>query len=129
MESTEKKLRGKAMVISVLLAAIVATGLTWLRYTAQAPSTTSARLIRDRVVFATFDAHAARNIGEGKQAIVTFESFDEKRFTGAVQSLKTEDSKTSVVIVLDELPPNVHPQTPCDVTVDTSIARGAPQAD
>jgi multidrug resistance efflux pump len=129
MESTEKKLRGKAIVISLLLAAIVATGVTWLRYTAQAPSTTSARMIRDRVVFATFDAHAARNIGEGTQAIVTFESFDEKRFTGAVQSLKTEDSKTYVVIVLDELPLNVHPQTPCDVTVDTSIARGIPQAD
>ena len=129
MESTEKKLRGKAIVIGVLLAATVATGLTWLGYTAQAPSTTSAHLIRDRVVFATFEAHAARNIREGTQAIVTFESSDGKRFTGAVQSLQNADSKTNVVIVLDELPPNVHPQTPCDVTVDTSVARGVPKAD
>jgi hypothetical protein len=129
MESTEKKLKGKTIVIGILLLGSVAAGLTWMRYSAQAPSTTNARLIRDRVVFATFDARAARSIREGTHAIVTFGSTTGEKFAGSVQSLRAEDSTTTVVIVLDEVPADVRPETPCDVTVDTSVARGASKAD
>jgi multidrug resistance efflux pump len=129
MESTEKKLQSKAIVIGILLLATVGAGLTWMRYTAQAPSTTNAHLVSDRIVMATFNARAARNIREGTKAIVTFESSGSKRLSGIVQSLQTEDSKTGAVIILDEVPPNTRPQTPCDVTVDTSVGRKALEAD
>jgi multidrug resistance efflux pump len=129
MESTEKKLPGKAIVIGILLLATVGTGLTWMRYTAQAPSTTNCRLVSERIVMATFNARAARNIREGTKAIVTFESSPARRFSGTVQSLQTEDSKVKAVIVLDEIPANANLETPCEVTVDTSVVRELLKAD
>ena len=121
MESTEKKRQGKKVVIGILLLATLGAGLTWMRYTAQAPSTKNARLISDRVVLATFSAHAARNIREGTEAIVTLESSSGKRLLGAVQSLQTKNQETTVEILLKEGPEDAHPQTSCYVTVDTSV--------
>jgi hypothetical protein len=116
-------------VIGILLLAMVRAGLTWRRYTAQVPSTTNAQLVSERLVMATFDARAARNIREGTKAIVTFESSGAKRLAGIVQSLQTKDSKTAALIVLDKVPANTHPQTPCEVSVDTSVAREVLKAD
>jgi multidrug resistance efflux pump len=129
MESTEKKRQGKNVVIGILLLATLGAGLTWTRYTAQSPSTKDARLVSDRVVLATFSAHAARNIREGTKAIVTVESSSGKRLLGTVQSLQTADQETTAVIFLKEPPQNAQPQTPCHVTVDTSVAREALKAD
>jgi multidrug resistance efflux pump len=120
-ERTEKNRRGQNVVIAMLLLATIGAGLTWLRYTAQAPSTTNAQLISDRLVLATFRSDAARNIREGSKAIVTFESLRGKRLEGAVQSLETEGSLTKVLIILAEVPPEAEPHTACSVTVDTSI--------
>jgi multidrug resistance efflux pump len=121
MESTEKKRRGKSVVIGMLLLATIGAGLTWLRYTAQAPSTANARLVADRLVLARFDSHAARNIREGSKAIVTFESSAGKRLAGVVQSLQIDASETKTLILLKEVPQDAKPQTPCSVTVDTSV--------
>ena len=129
MESTEKKWQGKNVVIGILLLATLGAGLTWTRYTAQSPSTKDARLISDRVVVATFSARAARNILDGTRAIVTFENSGGKKFSGTVQSLRTEGLETTAVIVLTKVPQNVHPQTPCEVTVDTSVAPEALKPD
>ena len=68
MESTEKKRQGKGVVIGILLLAALGAGLTWMRYSAQAPSTTDARLISDRTIIATFSAHAARNIRQERSS-------------------------------------------------------------
>ena len=125
MESTEKKPQGKNVVIGILLLATLGAGLTWMRYTAQAPSTKNARLISDRVVLATFSAHAARNIRTGAKAIVTVENSGGKRFLGTVQSLQTKNQETTAVIVLKEIPQDVQPQTPCHATVDTSVVTEA----
>ena len=122
MEGTKKKHRGKTVVISILLLATLGAGLTWLRYSAQAPSTTNARVISDRSVIATFAASAARNIREGNRAIVTLENARWKRLSGTVQSVQTDNSKTTTMILLKEIPQNARPQAPCDVTVDTSVA-------
>jgi hypothetical protein len=125
MESTEKKRQGKKVVIGILLLAALGAGLTWMRYTAQVPSTNDARLISDRIVFATFSPHAARNIRQGTKAIVTVESSSGKKLLGAVQSLQTRNQETTVVIFLNEIPVDAQPQMPCHVTVDTSIAAEA----
>ena len=125
MESTEKKSRGIKVVIGILLLATTGAGLTWMRYTAQVPSTTEARLISDRVVFATFSAHAARNIRKGTKAIVTVESSSGKKLLGSVQSLQTENQQTTAVILLKEIPKDAQPQSPCHVTVDTSVTAEA----
>jgi multidrug resistance efflux pump len=129
MESTEKKRQGKSVVIGILLLATLGAGLTWMRYTAQAPSTKNARLISDRVVLATFSAHAARNIREGTKAIVTVESSGGEKFSGTVQSLQTKNQETTAVIFLKKILQNAQPQTPCHVTVDTSLAPGALESD
>jgi multidrug resistance efflux pump len=129
MESTEKKRHGKNVVLGILLLATLGAGLTWTKYTAQAPSTKDARLISDRVVLATFSVRAARNIRDGTRAIVTFESSGEKRHFGIVQSLQTEGPKTTAVIVLKDAPQDAHPQTPCEATVDTSVAPEASKSD
>jgi len=100
-----------------------------MRYTAQAPSTTDARLISDHLVLATFNSHAARNIREGSRAIVTFESSAGKRLSGTVQSLQIEIPKTTALIILKEIPQNARPQTPCNVTVDTSVPSEALKMD
>jgi multidrug resistance efflux pump len=129
MESTEKKRRGKNVVIGILLLATIGAGLTWINYIAQAPSTKDAHLISDRIVLATFSAHAARNIREGAKAIVTVESSAGKTLSGTVQSLQTKDPKTTAVIFLEETPQNAKPLTPCYVTVDTSLSSEALKAD
>jgi multidrug resistance efflux pump len=129
MESTEKKRQGKNVVIGILLLATLGAGLTWMRYTAQAPSTKNARLISDRVVLATFSAHAARNIREGTKAIVTFESSAGEKFSGVVQSVQTKNQETTAAIFLKETPQSAQPQTPCHVTVDTSVASEALKPD
>jgi multidrug resistance efflux pump len=120
-ERTEKKRRGKSVVIGIVLLATLGAGLTWLRYTAQAPSTINAQLISDRLVLATFRPKAAGKIREGSKAIVTFESSGGKRFEGAVQSLETEALETRVLIVLRETPIEARPHSRCSVTVDTSV--------
>jgi multidrug resistance efflux pump len=125
MESTEKKSEGIKVVIGILLLATIGAGLTWMRYTAQAPSTTDARLISDRVVFATFNAHSARNIRKGTKAIVTVESSSGKTLLGSVQSLQTKNQETTAVILLKEIPEDAQPQSPCQVTVDTSVTAEA----
>ncbi len=125
MESTEKKSQGIKVVIGILLLATIGAGLTWMRYTAQAPSTTKARLISDRVVFATFSAHAARSIRQGTKAIVTVESSSGKKLLGSVQSLQTGNQETTAVILLKEIPEDAQPQSPCHVTVDTSVTAEA----
>jgi hypothetical protein len=125
MESTEKKSQGIKVVIGILLFATIGAGLTWMRYTAQAPSTMDARLVSDRVVFATFSAHAARNICRGTKAIVTVESSSGKKLLGSVQSLQTKNQETTAVILLKEIPEDAQPQTPCRVTVDTSVTAEA----
>ena len=125
MESTEKKRQGKWVVIGILLLAALGAGLTWMRYSAQAPSTTDARLISDRTIIATFSAHAARNIRQGTKAIVTIESSGGKKLLGAVESLRTANQEATVVILLDEIPEDARPSTPCQVTVDTSVAAKA----
>jgi multidrug resistance efflux pump len=125
MESTEKKRQGKWVVIGILLLAALGAGLTWMRYSAQAPSTTDARLISDRTIIATFSAHAARNIRQGTKAIVTIESSGGKKLLGAVESLQTAKQEATVVILLDEVPDGARPPTPCQVTVDTSVAAKA----
>jgi hypothetical protein len=125
MESTEKKSQGTKVVTGILLLATIGAGLTWMRYTAQAPSTTHARLISDRVVFATFSAHAARSIRQGTKAIVTVESSSGKKLLGSVQSLQTGNQETTAVILLKEIPEDAQPQTPCHVTVDTSVTAEA----
>ena len=121
MESTEKISWGKSVVCGILLLATIGAELTWLRYTAQAPSTTNARLVSDRLVLARFNSHAARNIRDGSKAIVTFESSAGTRLSGVVQSLKIETQETKVLITLEDVPKDVQPQTPCSVTVDTSV--------
>jgi multidrug resistance efflux pump len=121
-ERTEKRRRGKNVVIGILLLATLGAGLTWLRYTAQAPSTINAQLISDRLVLATFRPKAARKIREGSKAIVTFESSGTKQFEGAVQSLETEALETRVLIVLREAPTGAQPHSRCSVTVDTSVS-------
>jgi hypothetical protein len=123
MESTEKKSQGIKVVTGILLFATIGAGLTWMRYTAQAPSTKDARLVR--VVFATFSAHAARNICRGTKAIVTVESSSGKKLLGSVQSLQTKNQETTAVILLKEIPEDAQPQTPCRVTVDTSVTAEA----
>jgi multidrug resistance efflux pump len=125
MDGTKKRRRGKAVVISILLLAILGAGLTWQRYSVQAPSTKNARLMSDGVVVASFDARAARNIREGNRAIVTFSNSPWKKLSGTVQSLQIRDPDTTAVIILKELPQEAQPQTPCDVTVDTSVASEA----
>ncbi|HEY5704800.1 MAG TPA: hypothetical protein VIS96_04430 [Terrimicrobiaceae bacterium] len=122
MESTEKKRQGKSVVIGILLLATLGAGLTWMRYTAQVPSTKNARLVSDRVVLATFSAHAARNILDGARAVVTFTSSTGRKFSGTVQSLRTKDQQTTAVIFLEEAPEGAQAQSPCHVTVDTSVA-------
>jgi multidrug resistance efflux pump len=124
-ERTEKKRRGQNVVIGMLLLATIGAGLTWLTYTAQAPSTTNAQLVSDRLVLATFRANAAHNIRNGSKAIVTFESSRGKRLEGAVISLETEALETRVLIILAEVPPEAEPHTRCSVTVDTSISSKA----
>ena len=110
------------MVLGILLLATVGAGLTWLRYTGQAPSTTQAQLVSDRMVQATFHSSDARNIRKGSKAIVTFESAPGQRFEGAVQSLETDALETRVSIVLSAAPPKTRPQSRCSVTVDTSVS-------
>jgi multidrug resistance efflux pump len=122
MESTEKKRRGRGVVIAILLLATIGAALTWLRYTAQAPSTTSAHLVSERLVLATFNSNAARNIRERSKAIVTFETSPGERFAGAVQSLEIKKTETRVLIILQEVPSEAQPQARCSVTVDTSVS-------
>jgi multidrug resistance efflux pump len=121
-ERTEKKRRGQNVVIGILLLATIGAALTWLRYTAQAPSTTNAHLVSDRLVLATFRPNFARNIREGSKAIVTFESSRGKRLEGSVQSLETQALETRVLIILREVPPEAKPSSRCSVTVDTSVS-------
>ncbi len=121
-ERTEKKRLGPTVVLGILLLATVGAGLTWLRYTGQAPSTTNAQLISDRLVHATFHSRDARNIRQGSKAIVTFESAPGQRFDGAVQSLETGALETRVSIVLAAAPPEAQPHSRCSVTVDTSVS-------
>jgi multidrug resistance efflux pump len=125
MEGTKKKHPGKTVVISILLLATLGAGLTWLRYSAQAPSTKNARLISDRSVVATFAVPAARNIRAGNRAIVTLENARWKKLSGTVQSVQTDNSETTATIFLKEIPQDAQPQAPCDVTVDTSLASEA----
>jgi multidrug resistance efflux pump len=121
-ERTEKKRRGPTVVLGILLLATVGAGLTWLRYTGQAPSTTNAQLVSDRLVLATFHSKDARNIRQGSKAIVTFENAPGQRFEGAVQSLETNALDTRVSIVLAAAPPEAQPYSRCSVTVDTSVS-------
>ncbi len=65
----------------------------------------------------------------GTKAIVTVESSAGKRFSGAVQSLQTENQETTATIFLKETPQSAQPQTPCHVTVDTSVASEALKPD
>jgi multidrug resistance efflux pump len=125
MESTEKKSQGIKVVIGILLLATIGAGLTWMRYTAQAPSTTDARLISDRVVIATFSAHAARNMREGTKAIVTVQGSSGKKLFGSMKSLQIKNHETTAVILLKEIPEGAQPQTPCHVTVDISVTAEA----
>jgi multidrug resistance efflux pump len=121
-ERTEKKRRGPTVVLGILFLATVGAGLTWLRYTGQAPSTTNAQLVSDRLVQAKFHSKDARNIRQGAKAIVTFESAPGQRFEGAVQSLETDALDTRVSIVLAAAPPEAQPHSRCSVTVDTSVS-------
>jgi multidrug resistance efflux pump len=116
-------------VISILLLATIGAGLTWLRYTAQAPSTTNARLVSHRLVLATFNSSAARNIREGSKAIVTFETAPGRRLAGVVRSLEIKRPETRALIVLEEVPEETQPQTRCSVTVDTSVSSRAMKSD
>ncbi|MFZ0708499.1 MAG: hypothetical protein WAM53_00520 [Terrimicrobiaceae bacterium] len=125
MEGTKKKQHGITVVISILLLATLGAGLTWLRYSAQAPSTKNARLLSGRVLVATFGASAARNIREGNRAIVTLENARWKKLSGTVQSVQTDNSGTTVMINLKEIPQDARPQTQGDVTVDTSVVSEA----
>jgi multidrug resistance efflux pump len=129
MESTEKKRRGQGVVIGILLLATIGAGLTWLRYTAQAPSTNNAHLVSERLVLATFNSNAARNIREGSKAIVTFETSPGERFTGAVQSLEIKKPETRVLIILQQIPTKARPQARCSVTVDTSVSADTTKLD
>ena len=121
-ERTEKKRRGSTVVLAILLLATIGAGLTWLRYTGQAPSTTKAQLISDRMVQATFHSNDARNIREGAKAIVTFETAPGQRFEGAVESLETGELETKVSIILEAVPPDAQLHSRCSVTVDTSVS-------
>jgi multidrug resistance efflux pump len=121
MESTEKSVPGKKVVIAILGVATLGASLTWIRYTAQVPSTENAQLVSDRVVIATFDARAARNLHEGTKAIVTFEASGGRRFSGTVHSLQTQHPQITAVILLRDIPENAQPHSRCNVTVDTSV--------
>ena len=128
MESTEKKPLGKNVVLGILLLGMVGAALTWITYTGQSPSTKNARFVSERTVIAIFSARAARNIREGTKAIVTL-GRGEKGWPGTVNALQTQDAQTEAVIVLKEAPQNAHPDTRCDVTVDTSVNSGQLRAD
>jgi hypothetical protein len=92
-----------------------------MRYLAQAPSTTDARLVADRIVTATFRVRNARHLREGSQAIVTFGNSVGERLSGTVQSLQTQDWQATAVIILNKVPGHANLQSRCDVTVDTSV--------
>jgi hypothetical protein len=46
-----------------------------------------------------------------------------------VQSLQTENQETTAAIFLTETPQSAQPQTPCQVTIDTSVASEALKGD
>ncbi len=129
MERTEKKRHGRSVVIGILLLGAIGAGLTWLRYTVQAPSTVNAHLISERLILATFPSNSAREIREGSKAIVTLEGSPGKKLAGVVQSQETEEDETRVLIALKEVPNEARPQTRCSVTVDTSVALDALKSD
>ena len=129
MERTEKKNQGRIVVIAIVLLAAIGAAATWLRYTSQAPSTIDARLIAENLVLAKFPSKVAGEIRQGSKAIVTFESSPSKRLAGAVQSRETSEEETSVVIVLEDFPAEAPPDTPCSVTIDTSLSVQAMNSD
>jgi multidrug resistance efflux pump len=129
MERTEKKSRGRIVVIGILFLAASAAALTWLRYRSQAPSTANAHLIAENLVLAKFPSTVTGEIRPGSKAIVTFETSPSKRLTGAVQSRETEEDETRVVIVLKDVPTETRPETRCSVTVDTSVSVDAMKSD
>jgi multidrug resistance efflux pump len=129
IESTEKKNRGRSVVIGILLLATLAAALTWQHYRAQAPSTANAQLVSDRLVRATFPSQVAKNIREGSRAIVTFENSPAKKLPGAVQSLEIAEPEIRVVIKLEEDPTERQRQSRCSVTVDTSVSSAEMKSD
>jgi hypothetical protein len=129
MERTEKKNQGRIVVIGILLVAAIGAAATWLRYTSQAPSTVNAHLIAENLVLAKFPSTVAGEIRQGSKAIVTFKTSPSKRLAGAVQSRETAEDETRVVIVLKDVPAAARRDTPCSVTVDTSLSVDAMKSD
>jgi multidrug resistance efflux pump len=129
IESTEKKSQGPRVVIAILLVGVIGAGLTWLRYTAQAPSTANAHLVSERLVLAKFPSNVARDIREGSKAVVTLQSSPGEPLEGFVQSWETEEAETRVLILLKEVPVGARAQMQCSVTVDTSVSLDAIKAD
>jgi hypothetical protein len=117
------------VVLGILLLGAIGAAATWLRYTSQAPSTVNAHLIAENLILAKFPSNVAGEIRQGSKAIVTFETSSSKRFAGAVQSRETVEDETRVVIVLKEIPAEARPDTPCSVTVDTSLSVDAMKSD
>jgi hypothetical protein len=129
MERTEKKNPGRIVVVGILLLGAIGAAATWLRYTSQAPSTVNAHLIAENLILAKFPSDVAGEIRQGSKAIVTFQTSPSKRFAGAVQSRETAEDETRVVIALKEVPAKAGPDTPCSVTVDTSLSVDAMKPD
>lgn len=116
MNGTEKKRAGPIIVIGILLLAALGAGLTWMRYAEQAPSTRQARTTADGQVEAIFPPQGARHLRVGMKGIVTVAGSD-KRFPALVSRVEG----AVVRLRLKEVPPNLAPSTPCQVTVDTSV--------